>query len=67
MCYGLINYSKGIKEGVSVEYYNSSNGKIRSVGNYKGGKEHGSWFFFSYDNPPNVVEIKYDNGEIIDN
>jgi len=60
VCYGLINYSKGIKEGIAVEYYND--GKIRSVGNYKDGKEDGSWFFFG-NNPFEVTEVKYDNGK----
>lgn len=62
ICYGFINYSNGIKEGLSVEYNN--NGTIISVGNYKNGKEHGSWFFFG-NNPTEVTEIKYDNGKMI--
>lgn len=61
---GAITYQKGVKNGIAIEYYD--NGNIRYVGNYKDGKEHGTWFGFSEEKGVGVAEFKYQEGKRID-
>lgn len=61
---GAVTYQKGVKNGVAIEYYD--NGNIRYVGNYKDGKEHGTWFGFSEQKGGSVVEFKYQDGKRVD-
>ena len=61
---GVQHYSNGVLHGIATEYYNDS--KIWSVGTYKEGRKHGTWYYFSNEDSTDITEHTYNMGKLVE-